>query len=118
MHPLALQGIQLIHQFSKKPLHLQQSYIINLRLMNHKKNHIIFPHRHNKRQSTNIEITTEVIIILNGIKIKNADSVLSVKRKIKMLFKRLFLMRLELKRKKMEKLISSKIQMRKRCQMN
>tara|TARA_B100001123_G_C15256991_1_gene1005097 strand:+ start:1065 stop:1499 length:435 start_codon:yes stop_codon:yes gene_type:complete len=35
--------------------------------MNHKKKHIIFPHRHNKRQSTNIEITTEVIIILNGI---------------------------------------------------
>ena len=32
-----------------------------------KKKHIIFPHRHNKRQSTNIEITTEVIIILNGI---------------------------------------------------
>ena len=34
--------------------------------MNHKKNHIILPHRHNKRQSK-IMLTTEVIIILNGI---------------------------------------------------
>ena len=34
--------------------------------MNHKKNHIILPHRHNKRQSK-ILLTTEVIIILDGI---------------------------------------------------
>ena len=34
--------------------------------MNHKKNHIILPHRHNKRYSK-IELTTEVIIILEGI---------------------------------------------------
>jgi hypothetical protein len=34
--------------------------------MNHKKNHIILPHRHNKKRS-NINITTEVIIILEGI---------------------------------------------------
>ena len=34
--------------------------------MNHKKNHVILPHRHNKRLSK-IELTTEVIIILNGI---------------------------------------------------
>ena len=34
--------------------------------MNHKKNHIILPHRHNKRYSR-IEITTEVIIMLEGI---------------------------------------------------
>ena len=34
--------------------------------MNHKKNHIIMPHRHNKRQSK-ILLTTEVIIIMDGI---------------------------------------------------
>ena len=34
--------------------------------MNHKKNYIIMPHRHNKRISK-INITTEVIIILDGI---------------------------------------------------
>lgn len=34
--------------------------------MNHGKNHIILPHRHNKRFSK-IELTTEVIIILDGI---------------------------------------------------
>lgn len=34
--------------------------------MNHKKGHLIFPHRHDKRKSK-IEITTEVIIILEGI---------------------------------------------------
>ena len=34
--------------------------------MKHKKNHIILPHRHNKRHSK-IDITTEVIIILDGI---------------------------------------------------
>jgi len=34
--------------------------------MNHKKNHLIFPHRHNKRQSK-ILLTTEVVIILEGI---------------------------------------------------
>jgi len=34
--------------------------------MNHKKNHIILPHRHNKRLSK-IYITTEVIIIMEGI---------------------------------------------------
>ncbi len=34
--------------------------------MNHKKDHIILPHRHNKRQSK-ILLTTEVIIILKGI---------------------------------------------------
>ena len=34
--------------------------------MNHKKNHIILPHRHNKRQSK-ILLTTEVIIIQKGI---------------------------------------------------
>ncbi len=34
--------------------------------MNHRKNHIILPHRHNKRHSK-IELTTEVIIILDGI---------------------------------------------------
>ncbi len=34
--------------------------------MNHKKNHIILPHRHNKRQSK-ILLTTEVIIILKGM---------------------------------------------------
>ena len=31
-----------------------------------KKNHIIYPHKHNKR-STKISITSEVLIILNGI---------------------------------------------------
>ena len=34
--------------------------------MNDRKNHIILPHRHNKRHSK-IELTTEVIIILDGI---------------------------------------------------
>jgi hypothetical protein len=34
--------------------------------MNHKKNHIILPHRHNKRRSK-INLTTEVIIIMEGI---------------------------------------------------
>ena len=34
--------------------------------MNHKKNYTIMPHRHNKRLSR-IDITTEVIIILDGI---------------------------------------------------
>jgi len=34
--------------------------------MNHKKDHIILPHKHNKRLSK-IYITTEVIIILDGI---------------------------------------------------
>ena len=34
--------------------------------MNHKKNYIILPHRHNKRKSK-ILLTTEVIIILKGI---------------------------------------------------
>ena len=34
--------------------------------MNHRKNYIILPHRHNKRHSK-IELTTEVIIILDGI---------------------------------------------------
>ena len=34
--------------------------------MNHKKNYIILPHRHNKRKSK-ILLTTEVIIILEGI---------------------------------------------------
>ena len=34
--------------------------------MNHPKNHIILPHRHNKRYSK-IELTTEVIILLDGI---------------------------------------------------
>ena len=34
--------------------------------MNHKKNHLILPHRHNKRKSE-ILLTTEVIIILKGI---------------------------------------------------
>ena len=34
--------------------------------MNHKKGHVILPHKHNKRFSK-IEITTEVIIILQGI---------------------------------------------------
>ena len=34
--------------------------------MNHAKNHLILPHRHNKRFSK-IELTTEVIIILEGI---------------------------------------------------
>ena len=34
--------------------------------MNHKKNHIILPHRHNKRQSK-ILLTTEVLILLKGI---------------------------------------------------
>ena len=34
--------------------------------MNHKKNHIIVPHRHNKRQSK-VSLTTEVIILLKGI---------------------------------------------------
>ena len=34
--------------------------------MNHKKNHIIVPHRHNKRQSK-VLLTTEVIILLKGI---------------------------------------------------
>jgi len=34
--------------------------------MNHKKHHLILPHRHNKRQSQ-ILLTTEVIIILDGI---------------------------------------------------
>ena len=34
--------------------------------MNHKKDHIILPHRHNKRQSK-ILLTTEVIILLRGI---------------------------------------------------
>jgi hypothetical protein len=34
--------------------------------INHKKNYIILPHRHNKRQSK-ILLTTEVIVILDGI---------------------------------------------------
>ena len=34
--------------------------------MNHKKDHIIVPHRHNKRQSK-VLLTTEVIILLKGI---------------------------------------------------
>lgn len=34
--------------------------------MNHKRGHVILPHRHNKRYSK-IEITTEVIIMLEGI---------------------------------------------------
>ena len=34
--------------------------------MNHKKEHLILPHRHNKRQSK-ILLTTEVIIILKGM---------------------------------------------------
>ena len=34
--------------------------------MNHKKNHIIVPHRHNKRKSK-VLLTTEVIILLKGI---------------------------------------------------
>ena len=34
--------------------------------MYHAKNHLILPHRHNKRISK-IELTTEVIIILDGI---------------------------------------------------
>ena len=34
--------------------------------MNHKKNHIILPHRHNRRKSK-IFLTTEVIIILEGL---------------------------------------------------
>ena len=34
--------------------------------MNHKKDYVILPHRHNKRQSK-ILLTTEVIIILKGI---------------------------------------------------
>tara|TARA_Y100000992_G_C21148725_1_gene435135 strand:- start:84 stop:515 length:432 start_codon:yes stop_codon:yes gene_type:complete len=34
--------------------------------MNHKKDHIILPHRHNKRRSK-INFTTEVIIIFEGI---------------------------------------------------
>ena len=34
--------------------------------MNHSKNHTIHPHRHNKRQSK-IQLTTEVIVILDGI---------------------------------------------------
>lgn len=34
--------------------------------MNHKKNHIIVPHRHNRRQ-TKVLLTTEVIILLKGI---------------------------------------------------
>ena len=34
--------------------------------MNHKKGHIILPHKHNKRFSK-IEMTTEVIIIIKGI---------------------------------------------------
>ena len=34
--------------------------------MYHKKNHLILPHRHNKRQSK-ILLTTEVIIILEGL---------------------------------------------------
>ena len=37
--------------------------------MNHKKNHIIFPHKHNRRQKkiSNIDNTTEVLIILKGL---------------------------------------------------
>ena len=34
--------------------------------MNHKKDYVILPHRHNKRKSE-ILLTTEVIIILDGI---------------------------------------------------
>ena len=38
--------------------------------MKHKKNHIILPHKHNKRKKnaiTKIDTTTEVLIILKGI---------------------------------------------------
>ena len=37
--------------------------------MNHKKNHIIFPHKHNrqKKKISNIDNTTEVLIILKGL---------------------------------------------------
>ncbi len=37
--------------------------------MNHKKNHIIFPHKHNRHQKkiSNIDNTTEVLIILKGL---------------------------------------------------
>ena len=38
--------------------------------MKHKKNHIILPHKHNKRKKTSIakiDTTTEVLIILKGI---------------------------------------------------
>ena len=37
--------------------------------MNHKKNHIIFPHKHNRYQKkiSNIDNTTEVLIILKGL---------------------------------------------------
>ncbi len=46
--------------FSSNDLPQQFGYI------NQKKNHIIYPHKHNKR-STKISITSEVLIILNGI---------------------------------------------------
>lgn len=37
--------------------------------MNHKKNHIIYPHKHNKRKIkySRVDATTEVLIILKGI---------------------------------------------------
>ena len=38
--------------------------------MKHKNNHIILPHKHNKRKKTSIakiDTTTEVLIILKGI---------------------------------------------------
>lgn len=46
--------------FSSNDLPQQFGYI------NQNKNHIIYPHKHNKR-STKISITSEVLIILNGI---------------------------------------------------
>ena len=46
--------------FSSNDLPQQFGYI------NQKKNYIIYPHKHNKR-STKISITSEVLIILNGI---------------------------------------------------
>ena len=45
--------------FSSNDLPQQFGYI-------NQKNHIIYPHKHNKR-STKISITSEVLIILNGI---------------------------------------------------
>ena len=49
-----------VHFFTDKESTQQFGY------MNHKKNHIILPHRHNKRQSK-ILLTTEVLILLKGI---------------------------------------------------
>ena len=56
--------------------------------MSHKKDYLIKPHRHNKRKSS-ILLTTEVIIIMDGILrvdfYDNKKNIYSVKNFIKMI---------------------------------